>query len=97
MLAIKGIYGKYQVKTLNHGIGYNTAAIELLLPTFGEQLGLKGKVATNWVNNPTLTSIPAIEAGLIKSIYCFCSEAGMEKYIRQRADIFVVDHNQNLK
>lgn len=81
MLAIKGIYGKYQVKTLNHGIGYNTAAIELLLPTFGKQLGLKGKVATNWV----------------KSIYCFGGEAGMEKYIQQRPDIFAVDHCQNLR
>lgn len=97
MLAIKGIYGKYQVKTLNHGIGYNTAAIELLLPTFGEQLGLKGKIATNWVNNPTPTLIPAIEAGWIKSIYCFGNEAGMEEYIRHRSDIFAVDYNQNLK
>ena len=88
MLTIKGIYGKYQVKTLNHGIGYNTAAIELLLPTFGERLGLKGKVATNWVNNPTPTLIPAIEAGWVKSIYCFGGEAGMEKYIQQRPDIF---------
>ena len=97
MLAIKGIYGKYQVKTLNHGIGYNTAAIELLLPTFGEQLGLKGKIATNWVNKSTPTLIPAIEAGWVKSIYCFGGEAGMEKYIQQRPDIFAVDHCQNLK
>ena len=97
MLAIKGIYGKYQVKTLNHGIGYNTAAIELLLPTFGERLGLKGKVATNWINNPTPTLIPAIEAGWVKSIYCFGGEAGMEKYIQQRSDVFAVDHYRNLK
>jgi len=32
MLAIKGIYLPYGVKRLNHGIGFNTAAIELLLP-----------------------------------------------------------------
>ena len=32
---------------LNHGIGFNTAAIELLLPTYGEKLGLKGKIATS--------------------------------------------------
>ena len=36
MLAIKGIYAPYGIKRLNHGIGFNTAAIELLLPTYGE-------------------------------------------------------------
>lgn len=44
MMAIKGIYAEHQVQSLNHGIGFNTAAIELLLPTYGEQLGLKGKI-----------------------------------------------------
>ena len=43
MMAIKGIYAEYGVKSLNHGIGFDTAAIELLLPTYGEELGLKGK------------------------------------------------------
>ena len=43
MLAIKGIYAPYGVKRLNHGIGFNTAAIELLLPTYGEKLGLEGQ------------------------------------------------------
>jgi len=38
MLAIKGIYAPYGVRRLNHGIGFNTAAIELLLPTYGERL-----------------------------------------------------------
>ena len=33
MLAIKGIYAEYGVKRLNHGIGYATTAIKLLLPT----------------------------------------------------------------
>lgn len=97
MLAIKGIYGRYQVKTLNHGIGYSTAAVELLLPTFGEQLGLKGKIAMHWVNNPTPTLIPAIEAGWVKSVYCFGGESGMEKYIQQHPDIFAVDSRQTLK
>ena len=44
MMVIKGIYAKHGVKSLNHGIGFNGAAIELLLPTYGEQLGLKGKI-----------------------------------------------------
>ncbi len=43
MMAIKGIYAEYGVKRLNHGIGFDTAAIELLLPTYGESLGLEGQ------------------------------------------------------
>ena len=43
MLVIRGIYERHGVTTLNHGIGFDTAAIELLLPTYGEKLGLRGK------------------------------------------------------
>nr|WP_244559825.1 malonate decarboxylase subunit alpha [Bradyrhizobium canariense] len=46
-MAIKGIYATYGVRRLNHGIGFNTAAIELLLPTYGEKHGLRGKVCTH--------------------------------------------------
>src|SRR5882672_6723192 len=35
MMAIRGIYERHQVQALNHGIGFNTAAIELILPTYG--------------------------------------------------------------
>ena len=38
MLAIRGIYAAYGVRRLNHGIGFNTAAIELILPTYGARL-----------------------------------------------------------
>ena len=44
MMAIKGIYAEYGVNRLNHGIGFDTAAIELLLPTYAESLGLKQKL-----------------------------------------------------
>ena len=64
MIAIKGLYAEYGIKRLNHGIGFNTAAIELLLPTYAEKLGLKGKIATHWALNPHPTLIPAIEFGL---------------------------------
>jgi malonate decarboxylase alpha subunit len=77
MLAIKGIYAPYGVARLNHGIGFNTAAIELLLPTYGERLGLKGKVASHWALNPHPTLIPAIESGWVKQIHSFGSEVGM--------------------
>ncbi len=90
MMALKGIYAPYGVQALNHGLGYATAAIELLLPTYGAQLGLKGKVATRWVLNPHPTLIPAIEAGFVEHIYAFGGEPGMEDYVQARPDIFAV-------
>lgn len=97
MMCIKGIYAKHQVKTLNHGIGFNTAAIELLLPTYGESLGLKGKICTNWALNPHPTLIPAIESGWVRSICSFGGELGMEKYIRARSDIFATGVDGSLR
>jgi malonate decarboxylase alpha subunit len=88
MLVIAGIYAPYKVKRLNHGIGFNTAAIELLLPTYGERLRLKGKVASHWAVNPHPTLIPAIESGWVEQIHCFGSEVGMDNYIRARSDIY---------
>ena len=90
MMALKGIYAPYGVQALNHGLGYATAAIELLLPTYGAQLGLKGKVATRWVLNPHPTLIPAIEAGFVEHVYAFGGEPGMEDYVQARPDIFAV-------
>ena len=97
MLAIKGIYLPYGVKRLNHGIGFNTAAIELLLPTYGERLGLKGKIATHWALNPHPTMIPAIESGWVEQIHCFGSEVGMDSYIRARPDIFFTGSDGSLR
>jgi len=88
MMAIKGIYGEYGVKRLNHGIGFNTAAIELILPTYGEELGLKGKICTEFALNPHPTMIPAIESGWVKSIHSFGGELGMQKYCEARGDVF---------
>lgn len=88
MMAIKGIYAEYGVQRLNHGIGFDTAAIELLLPTYGESLGLKGKICQHWALNPHPALIPAIEAGWVQSVHSFGSELGMEDYIRARSDVF---------
>ena len=88
MMAIKGIYAKHNVQTLNHGIGFNTAAIELLLPTYGEKLGLKGKICQHWTLNPHPTLIPAIESGWVESVHSFGGELGMEEYARHRPDVF---------
>jgi malonate decarboxylase alpha subunit len=88
MMAIKGIYAEYGVQRLNHGIGFDTAAIELLLPTYAESLGLKGRICSHWALNPHPAMIPAIEAGFVKSIHSFGSELGMENYIAARPDVF---------
>lgn len=55
MMALKGIYAEYGVKRINHGIGFFTAAIELLLPTYGEELGLKAKCVLTWCSTPSHT------------------------------------------
>ena len=97
MLAIKGIYAPYGVKRLNHGIGFNTAAIELLLPTFGERLGLKGKVATHFALNPHPALIPAIESGWVSQIHSFGSEVGMDAYIEARPDVYFTGPDGSLR
>jgi malonate decarboxylase alpha subunit len=97
MMAIKGIYAEYGVKRLNHGIGFPTAAIELLLPTYGERLGLKGKVATHWALNPHPTLIPAIESGWVEQIHSFGGEVGMEEYISARSDVYFTGHDGTLR
>ncbi|WP_155287510.1 malonate decarboxylase subunit alpha [Lacticaseibacillus zhaodongensis] len=97
MMAIRGIYEKHNVQSVNHGVGFNTAAIELLLPTYGEQLGLKGKIVPNWEVNPTPTLIPAIESGWVKSIHSFGGEVGMEKYIAARPDVFFVGPDGSMR
>ncbi|MEH7544657.1 MULTISPECIES: malonate decarboxylase subunit alpha [Bacillaceae] len=97
MMIIRGIYEKHQVKSLNHGIGYNTAAVELLLPTYGEKLGLKGKICKHWALNPHPTLIPAIESGWVESVHCFGGEVGMEKYVASRRDVFFTGHDGSLR
>ena len=88
MMVIKGLYAPYGVTRLNHGIGFDTAAIELILPTYAASLGLKDKICQYMSVNPCPTLIPAIESGFVKSIHCAGSELGMEGYIEQRSDVF---------
>ena len=95
MMAIAAVYEPYEIRRLNHGIGYATAAIELILSTFGAARGLKGKL--HFVLNPHPTLIPAIEAGFVESVYCFGSEVGMERYVSERADVFPVGADGNLR
>ena len=97
MMVIRGIYERHRVTSLNHGIGFDTAAIELLLPTYGESLGLRGKICRNWALNPHPTLIPAIESGWVESVHCFGSEVGMEDYVRARPDVFFTGPDGSLR
>jgi malonate decarboxylase alpha subunit len=97
MMVIRGIYERHGVTSLNHGIGCGTAAIELLLPTYAESLGLKHKICRNWALNPHPTLIPAIERGWVESVHCFGGEVGMEDYVRARPDVFFVGADGSLR
>ncbi|WP_345229294.1 malonate decarboxylase subunit alpha [Mycolicibacterium helvum] len=97
MIAIRGVYERHEVVSLNHGVGFDTAAIELLLPTYGERLGLKGRIARHWVLNPHPTLIPAIESGWVESIHSFGGESGMNKYAAARPDVFFIGADGSLR
>ncbi|WP_265565407.1 malonate decarboxylase subunit alpha [Streptomyces hygroscopicus] len=97
MIAIRGVYERHEVTSLNHGIGYDTAAIELLLPTYGESLGLRGRICRDWALNPHPTLIPAVESGWVHSVMPFGSEVGMGPYVSSRPDIFPIGPDGTLR
>jgi malonate decarboxylase alpha subunit len=97
MMALRGIYERHGVTTLNHGIGFDTAAIELILPTYGEELGLRGKICRHWTLNPHPTLIPAIESGWVESVHCFGGEPGTERYVAARPDVFFTGGDGSLR
>ncbi|BAF53321.1 hypothetical protein cgR_0357 [Corynebacterium glutamicum R] len=97
MLTIRGVYEKHQVTSLNHGVGLDTAAIELLLPTYAERYGLKGKICTHWALNPHPNLIPAIETGWVQRISAFGGEVGMSDYVAARPDIFATGPDGSLR
>ncbi|MCE3044717.1 malonate decarboxylase subunit alpha [Legionella sp. 16cNR16C] len=97
MMVIKGIYAPYRVNRLNHGVGFNTCAIELILPTYAESLGLKGQICQHWMVNPLPTLIPAIESGFVSSIFCVGGEVGMNDYVRARSDVFFTGRDGSLR
>jgi malonate decarboxylase alpha subunit len=97
MMAIKGIYAEYGIQRLNHGIGFDTAAIELLLPTYAQELGLKGKICRHWALNPHPTLIPAIESGFVESVHSFGSEVGMEAYVAAHPEVFFTGRDGSMR
>lgn len=97
MLTIRGVYEEHQVTSLNHGVGLDTAAIELLLPTYGESLGLKGKICTHWALNPHPNLIPAIETGWVEKVSAFGGEVGMSDYVAARSDVFATGFDGSLR
>jgi malonate decarboxylase alpha subunit len=97
MMVIRGIYEKYGVTRLNHGIGFDTAAIELILPTYAAALGLKGKICQYMSVNPCPTLIPAIESGFVEGIHCAGSEVGMGDYVAARSDVFFIGRDGTMR
>jgi len=97
MIALRGVYERHGVVSLNHGVGFDTAAIELILPTYGAELGLKGKIARQWALNPHPTLIPAIESGWVESIHSFGGESGMDAYTAARPDIYFTGRDGSLR
>lgn len=97
VMVIRGIYQEYGVASLNHGIGYATAAIELVLPHYMEKLNARRDVCRYWALNPHPTMIPLIETGYVKAIHSFGSEPGMAGYIAARKDIFFTGPDGVLK
>jgi malonate decarboxylase alpha subunit len=97
MMVIRGVYERHGLRALNHGIGFDTAAIELLLPTYGKSHGLRGKICEHWALNPHPTLIPAIESGWVKTVHCFGSEVGMDEYVRARSDVFFTGWDASLR
>jgi malonate decarboxylase alpha subunit len=70
---------------------------ELILPTFGDAHGLRGKICRNWALNPHPTVIPAIESGWVESIHSFGSEVGMEEYTAARPDIYFTGKDGSMR
>ena len=97
MMVVRGIYERHRVRSLNHGIGFDTAAIELILPTYGESLGLRGEICTHWALNPHPTLIPAIESGWVQSVHSFGGELGMERYVAARPDVFFTGRDGTMR
>ena len=67
----------YGIKRLNHGIGFNTAAIELLLPTYGERLG-SGQDRHALGTQSASDADPGHRIGWVEQIHSFGGEVGME-------------------
>ena len=61
------------------------------------ELGLKGKICTNFILNPHPSMIPAIESGWVESIHCFGGELGMDEYVAARSDIFFVGPDGSMR
>ncbi len=68
-----------------------------MLPTYGAELGLKGKICTHMVLNPHPTMIPEIEDGWVQQIHCFGGELGMEKFVSAHPGVFFVVPDGSLR
>ena len=89
MMAIRGIYAEYEVNRLNHGIGFDTAAIELLLPTYAESLGPEGQDLPQLGAEPASRADPG-DRGRVRGERPLVRlrSSAWRTYIRARSDVF---------
>ena len=94
MMAIKGIYAEYEVNRLNHGIGFDTAAIELLL-TYARSSGSRAGSAGTGRAQPRRD--PG-DRGRLRGIGPFL-RLGTRRwsYIRARPDVFFTGADGSLR
>jgi malonate decarboxylase alpha subunit len=88
---------RHQVQSLNHGIGFDTAAIELLLPTYGESLQLRGKICKHFVESAPHTDSGYRERMGSERSLVPEAKSGMDEYIRARPDIFFTGRDGSLR
>ena len=88
MIAIRGVYERHQVVSLNHGVGFDTAAIELLLPTYGESLGPQGRDRAALGAQPASHPDPGHRIGLGRVDPQLRRRIGHERYAAARPDVF---------
>ena len=98
MIAIRGVYERHQVTSLNHGIGFDTAAIELLLPTYGEPNWAEGQDRQALDAQPASDADPGdrIAAGWNRST-ASAARPGMERYTAARPDVFFTGRDGSLR
>ncbi|MGE5672813.1 MAG: malonate decarboxylase subunit alpha [Mycobacterium leprae] len=90
LLLLRGVYAEYRVATICHDNSLVAAAVELMLPTVGRDLGLRGQVCSHWVGVPRPSLIPAVESGFVARVLPLSTEPGMERYMAARRRVFPV-------
>ena len=100
MMVIRGIYELHGVTELESRHWGSDTAVAIRLTgcrTYGESLGLKGKICRHWALNPHPTLIPAIESGWVLASIGFGNKSAMDYATPARPDVFLVGHDGSMR